>query len=181
MRIVDLKIENERMVKEAATMLYEAFPHSWTDMEQAVAEVQDCLVDGRITRVAVDTDKHVMGWIGGRSMYDGNVWELHPLVVRSDLRGQGIGRALVTNFEEKVRKKGGITVWLGTDDENGSTSLSGVDVYPDVLKHIAEIQNIKRHPYEFYQKLGYAIVGIMPDANGFGKPDIYMAKRVSQE
>jgi hypothetical protein len=30
-----------------------------------------------------------------------------------------------------------------------------------------------------YQKLGFVIVGVMPDANGPGKPDIYMAKRVS--
>lgn len=35
------------------------------------------------------------------------------------------------------------------------------------------------HPYEFYQKLGYSIVGVLPDANGFEKPDIFMAKRVS--
>jgi hypothetical protein len=31
---------------------------------------------------------------------------------------------------------------------------------------------------EFYQKLGYVIVGVIPDANGFGKPDIFMAKRL---
>ncbi|MCA9940912.1 MAG: AAC(6')-Ia family aminoglycoside 6'-N-acetyltransferase, partial [Anaerolineales bacterium] len=27
-------------------------------------------------------------------------------------------------------------------------------------------------------KLGYAIVGVVPDANGWGKPDIIMAKRI---
>jgi len=32
--------------------------------------------------------------------------------------------------------------------------------------------------YEFYQKLGFVIVGVMPDANSVGKPDIYLAKRV---
>jgi aminoglycoside 6'-N-acetyltransferase I len=49
-----------------------------------------------------------------------------------------------------------------------------------VLEHIKNIRNIKNHPYEFYQKMGYTIVGICPDANGFGKPDIYMAKRVGE-
>lgn len=81
-------------------------------------------------------------------MYSGNVWELHPLVVNSNFRGQGIGCTLVRDFEDQVREKGGITVWIGTDDENGSTTISGIDVYPDVLKHIAGIRNIKRHPYK---------------------------------
>ena len=30
----------------------------------------------------------------------------------------------------------------------------------------------------FYQKLGYEIVGLIPDANGPGKPDIMMARRL---
>lgn len=34
-------------------------------------------------------------------------------------------------------------------------------------------------PHGFYEKLGFMIVGVMPDANGIGKPDIYMAKRVT--
>ena len=179
MKIIDLSIENYNMLNQTASMLFEAFPHSWTDMNQALQEVHEYSCDDRISRVAVDDEMKVLGWIGGRSMYSGNVWELHPLVVGSRFRGQGIGSALVKDFEDQVRKKGGITVWLGSDDENGSTSLSGIDVYPDVLKHIANIQNIKCHPYEFYRKLGYTIVGILPDANGLGKPDIYMAKRVS--
>jgi aminoglycoside 6'-N-acetyltransferase I len=38
--------------------------------------------------------------------------------------------------------------------------------------------NLRGHPYAFYQKIGFVIVGVMPDANGLGKPDIYMAKRI---
>lgn len=178
MHIIDLIIENVSIANQTASILYEAFPYSWTNMKEAIEEVHKCTSDGRISRVAVDDEMKVLGWIGGKSMYSGNVWELHPLVVDSRFRGQGIGSAMVKDFEEQVRIRGGITVWLGSDDENESTTLSGIDVFPDVLKHIAGIRNLKRHPYEFYQKLGYTIVGIMPDANGFGKPDIYMAKRV---
>ena len=29
-----------------------------------------------------------------------------------------------------------------------------------------------------FQKMGYKIVGVFPDANGIGKPDIWMAKRI---
>ena len=112
------------------------------------------------------------------AIYDGNVWELHPLVVHPDYRGQGIARALVTDLEDHVREKGAITLQLGTDDEDFSTSLGGVDLYHNLWEHIRNIQNLNNHPYTFYEKMGYIIIGVMPDANGPGKPDIYMAKRL---
>jgi aminoglycoside 6'-N-acetyltransferase I len=59
------------------------------------------------------------------------------------------------------------------------TSLGGADLYRDLWQQIANIVNLKGHPYEFYMKLGYVITGVMPDANGHGKPDIYMGKRLS--
>jgi len=37
---------------------------------------------------------------------------------------------------------------------------------------------LKQHPYEFYQKQGFVIIGVMPDANGIGKLDILMTKSV---
>ncbi len=145
-------------------------------MDIALQEVQESLEPDRISRIAVDDNGTVLGWIGGISQYNGNVWELHPLVVHSNFRRQGIGRALVLDLEDRVRERGGITLWVGTDDEDHMTSLSGVSLYPNVWEHIAKIRNLRNHPYEFYQKLGFVIVGVMPDANGVGKPDIYMAK-----
>lgn len=79
-----------------------------------------------------------------------------------------------------VRQRGGLTIFLGSDDVDNMTTVSGVDLYPDVWEHIARIRNLKGHPYAFYQKQGYSITGIVPDANGWGKPDILMAKRVSK-
>ena len=67
---------------------------------------------------------------------------------------------------------------LGTDDERGETSLAGIELFPDPLEHLRKLENPGGHPYEFYQKVGYTVVGVIPDANGFGKPDIFMAKRI---
>ena len=69
-------------------------------------------------------------------------------------------------------------MYLGSDDENHSTSLGCTDLYIDTYEKIMNIENFKNHPFEFYQKVGYKIVGVIPDANGIGKPDILMAKRV---
>jgi len=34
------------------------------------------------------------------------------------------------------------------------------------------------HLFAFYQRVGFEVLGVIPDANGPGKPDILMAKRV---
>ena len=60
------------------------------------------------------------------------------------------------------------------------TSLSNIDLYENLFEKITNIKNIKGHPFEFYQKMGYAIIGVIPDANGIGKPDILMAKQVNR-
>ena len=147
-------------------------------MESALVEVLKSFGADRISRIAVDEDGAVLGWIGGISQYRGHVWELHPLVVRVSQQGKGIGRALVADLEARVKESGGLTITLGTDDVNYQTSLAGIDLFPNVWEHVAHIRNLKQHPYEFYQKQGYAIIGVMPDANGLGKPDILMAKSV---
>ena len=180
--ISDLDPDDEEAIRQAARLLVEGFrddwPDAWPEMDAALEEVRECLGEGRVCRVAVDEGGAVLGWIGAMPSYGENVWELHPLVVRPDAQRRGIGRALVADLEERVGERGGYTLWLGTDDETNMTTLSGVDLYPDVLEHLANIKNLRGHPYEFYQRLGFSIVGVMPDANGPGKPDIYMAKRL---
>lgn len=126
----------------------------------------------------MNEDGFDLGWIGAIPEYDSHAWELHPLAVYPLHQGMGIGRALVEDLEGIVHQRGGTTIYPGTDDEDSMTSPADIDLYPDVFQHIAAIKNLKHKPY---QKLGFVIVGIIPDANGSGKPDILMAKRVSVE
>lgn len=178
--IVDLQSQDEATIHQVAVLVVEGFAaHSteaWPDEETALTEVRASLGEDRLSRVALADNTHVLGWIGGRSTYDGHVWELHPLVIHPNAQGRGIGRALVEDLEMCVKERGGLTMLLGTDDEHHQTTLSDVHLFPDVCAHITHIKNLRKHPYEFYQKLGYMIVGVIPDANGLGKPDILMAK-----
>jgi aminoglycoside 6'-N-acetyltransferase I len=182
MKIISLQPDNELIIRQAAQLLADAFrehwPDAWPTLEEGLKEVHEMLDSERICRVAVDEQGILLGIIGGIPGYDGLVWELHPLAVQPSLQGQRIGRALVGDFEEQVRSRGALTITLGSDDEDGMTSLANVDLYENLWEKIRDIRNLKNHPYEFYQKLGYVITGVVPDANGIGKPDILMAKRV---
>jgi aminoglycoside 6'-N-acetyltransferase I len=182
MKIISLAPDQEHLIQQAAQLLVDGFkdhwPDAWPRLEDGLAEVHEMLATDRILRVALDDQGNLMGWIGGIPQYDGIVWELHPLVVKPNLQTKGIGSALVLDFEEQVRVRGALTITLGSDDEDNQTSLSNVDLYADTWRKINEIRNLNRHPYEFYQKMGYIITGIMPDANGVGKPDILMSKRI---
>jgi aminoglycoside 6'-N-acetyltransferase I len=183
MKNVDLTPEDQDLIEQVATLLRECFAHipDWMPtFDDALAEVRETFGPRRISRVAVDDDGRAVGWIGGNEQYEGHVYELHPLAVKPEFQRRGVGTALVRDFEEQVRQRGAMTVILGSDDDFGGTTLYGADVYPDIWQHIAAIRNVANHPYEFYQKCGYAIVGLIPDANGFGKPDILMAKRVGK-
>lgn len=179
---IDLKPDHEQLIQQIAEMMVEGFkvmaPDAWPTIEAAREEVEESFDPERISRVAVDESGDAVGWIGGISEYDGDVWELHPLIVRPDLQKRGIGRALVADLEAQVRQRGGITIMLGSDDVADMTSLGGIDLYPNPLEHLLAIQNLKGHPYSFYQKVGFVLTGVVPDANGFGKPDIFMSKRV---
>jgi aminoglycoside 6'-N-acetyltransferase I len=166
---------NQNEISEAARLLAVSFPHCYGNC--ADAEMSEILGDERVAVMAIENG-HLVGFVGAIPQYGKTGWELHPLVVDEKHQGRGIGTALMQAIEKEVASLGGITIYLGTDDEFGKTSLSGTDLFEGTYAKIAEIKNHKRHPYEFYQKEGYIIVGVIPDANGVGKPDILMAKRI---
>jgi aminoglycoside 6'-N-acetyltransferase I len=180
-RIIDLRPRDRTLVRQVARLLVDGFrelePDAYPDMTAALSEVRQSFGPDRPSRAAVESPGTALGWIGGIRHYRGHAWELHPLVVRPDRQRQGIGRALVGDLEQRVARRGARTIYLGTEDVGGRTSVAGVDLYPDVLGHAKRIRNRRGPPYEFNRKLGFVVVGVHPDANGVGKPDVFMAKR----
>ncbi len=164
----------------AAEILVRAFAHSpaaWTDRAAARSEVSLFLDNPeRLAFAAMDGDV-LLGWIGA-IRHSRHLWELHPLAVSPEHQGQGLGRTLVERLEAAARNEGICTIWLGADDDFGGTTLFGADLYPEVLDRLRELAPASGHPYTFYRRMGFTVVGVVPDANGPGKHDILMAKRM---
>ncbi len=180
--IIDLRADAGELIDHAALLLLDAFRNrteDWQDLESARQAVLASLAPDQISRVLLHDSGKVLGWIGGIPKYGGRVWELHPIVVAASHRRQGIGRALVQDLERLVEPRGALTLWLGSDDENDETSLSGIDLYSDVPGAIRNLKKLRgQYPYEFYLRLGFRVTGVVPDANGRGRPDIFFAKRL---
>ena len=176
--IDELRADDVDAVVQAAALLVDALPHWLPTMELARDEVREALGPDRICLVA-RADDQILGWIGAIPEYS-HAWEIHPLVVRADARRMGVGASLVAALEERVQAAGALTLYLGTDDDGPTpgTSAGGIALFPDVLSHAVNLRVID-HPVGFYLHMGFEVVGLIPDANGPGKPDILLAKRVS--
>jgi aminoglycoside 6'-N-acetyltransferase I len=100
--------------------------------------------------------------------------------VAPDRQRRGTGSALLAALEARARDEGVLTLFLGSDDDYGGTSLFGRNLWPDVASHIASTEATMRgHALTFYRQRGYEVVGLLPDVNGAGRPDIMLAKRLS--
>ena len=104
---------------------------------------------------------------------------MHPLAVDPHISAAASAAFSFQRLRQRARSEDVETIWLGSDDDFGGTSLHGIDLYPDVLRHLSRLSATEGHPFTFYRKHGYTVVGMLPDVNGFGKPDILMAKRIS--
>ncbi len=178
---IDLVASGPETREQAAHILQQTFfQHNitaWPTIEDARREVNECLKTAYICLGLMEQGV-LVGWAGLRPMYT-KTWELHPMVIAEDYQGQGLGRLLIAEIENSARQKNITGIILGTDDENNGTSLAGRELdIKNLVTEINSIKNLNNHPYEFYRKCGYTIVGIVPDANGPGKPDIWMWKRL---
>lgn len=166
---------NTQLLDEAIELLKKTWPDKYSNC--ATEHMQKFLENKRITLMAVENG-HLIGFISASPQYGDTGWKLYPLVVKEEYRYKGVGSTLLCALEKQCVAKGGITIYLGSDDIDRKTTLSNTDMYKNTYAKLENVRCIGKHPYKFYQKKGYKIVGIIPDANGIGKPDIWLAKRI---
>lgn len=178
MDIVDFATLTDDQRAQAARIMRAGFaPIGAYQGQAAEAEVTTFFEDPDRFALAALEDGAVVGFVGGVDGYP-KALELHPLVVDPAHQGRGVGSALLAALEARAAAMGKLTVYLGSDDETGGTNLFGAEVYPDPLAALAAIAPTSGHPFFFYRRHGYVPVGLIPDANGYGKPDLLLAKRV---
>ncbi|MBY0317873.1 MAG: GNAT family N-acetyltransferase [Reyranella sp.] len=182
MEIVDFAALAPARHADAARILRGALAHvpsAYNGHGEAEAEVALRCGDDDWLGYAALEGGGLVGWIGAIRTYS-HGWEIHPLVVAPDQHYRCIGSALMAALEARARSEGVLTLFLGSDDDYGGTTLFGRDLGPDVVGNIATIQMTgRRHPLTFYRRHGYEVVGLLPDVNGAGRPDIMLAKRLT--
>lgn len=183
MKIQDLTPDDTEWIEQAAALLVDYSPNRaarWPDLEAAYETIDDILEDEEsVACVALSDAGNVTGFAAASPRYT-HAWELHPLVVGRDHQRRGVGRALVEAVEERVAEDGGLTLYLGADDLDGNTTAAREDLFPGVLDHAQKVEaKSRRHPLGFFEKLGYEVIGIIPDAHGPGQPDVWMARSLA--
>ncbi|MPZ32767.1 MAG: GNAT family N-acetyltransferase [Rhodospirillales bacterium] len=181
MEIVDFGGLDPACHADAARILRDALAHlssAYNAPGEAEAEVALRCADGDWLGFAALEGEQLAGWIGAIRIYS-HGWEIHPLVVAPDNQRRGIGSALLAALEARARSEGVLTLFLGSDDDYGGTTLFGRDLWPDAVSHVAATEATAHgHALTFYRRHGYKIVGLLPDVNGAGRPDILLAKRL---
>jgi len=173
--------ESENIKEQAVQVLLETFSEAnmWPTIneKEALKTVNECLADENIS-IGIKIEDRLIGWIGLRPMYE-KTWELHPLAIKPEFRRKGYGKILINELEKIAQKKGIIGIIAGSDDETNKTSLSEKEITGEnIFEEIKNIKNYKNHPFEFYKKCGFIIIGIVPNANGPKKPDIWLWKDI---
>ncbi len=177
--LVDLDLEDTAQVDRLARMTFEAFQEHAPDwvptIDLALNKVKATGKPGRFGRVILQQGQ-ACGWIG--VIKGQHIWEIHPIAVAIERQNKGLGRLLVEDVARIAKDAGALTLFAGTSDETGTTNIFNVDLYASPVQAINDLEATGRNPFEFWLSVGFAIVGVMPDAEGLGKPGIHLARRV---
>lgn len=127
-------------------------------------------------RVAIDKTGTIAGWMAATREHP-HGWRAMPLVVRADLRRRGVGRALIADLAAFVAEDGPGTVYASLPGEV-STSITGRALFPNVLGRVLDVPSPDDHPLTFYRRVGFEVVGVLPDVVCPGTHELLLAKPV---
>ena len=177
--IIDLDTKDSALVERLAAITFEAFKENAPDWVPTIDLARNQVVSagtrGSLGRVIIEQDQ-AAGWIG--LIKGKHVWEIHPIAVAIEYQYKGFGHLLVEDVARIATDAGALTLFAGTSDEVGTTNLFGVDLYANPAQSISNIQATGRNPFKFWENAGFTVVGLMPDAEGVGKPAIQLARRL---
>jgi aminoglycoside 6'-N-acetyltransferase I len=164
--------------EQAAALLVESFnnPRGWPTSTMAREEVSRVIGEG-FARAAID-GATLLGWVGGLPSTRARLGAAPHRGAAKDLAARHWTRA-----GRGLRVRGGPSRRAHGHPRHGRrlgyTSLAGVDLYADVPRYVPSLHDLGHdHPFLFFRKVGFVVTGVMPDANGRGRPDIYMSKPV---
>ncbi len=181
MRVVDIRRDDAFLTDALTELSFAAAarhaPNWLPTLERARATVLDATDAGHIARVLQGEDGVPLGWVAAEHTYSA-VWEIHPLLVGVEHHGRGYGTRLVADIESRIEARGGAVAFVSTSDETESTSLSNVDLYRDPAGALAALDVQPGHALGFWRRVGYTVVGMIPDAEGPGMPSIHLCKRL---
>jgi aminoglycoside 6'-N-acetyltransferase I len=171
------------LVDELARLTYKAFKTHAPDWLPTTADarrrVLQAAAPDRINRVLLNPHAKPLGWIGVTPINHGRIWEIHPLAIAPAEQGKGYGSMLVNEIEWLAQLHGVLGLLVGTSDETGATPLYGVDLYQNPCELLNRLTCAEQHAVTFWRKVGFTVVGVLPDAEGRGRPGITLAKRVA--
>jgi aminoglycoside 6'-N-acetyltransferase I len=186
MKIVDFPETDKLTLEKLIQLTWEAGkqhnPFWLPTTKDAKDEVHEALSSSKICRVLMDGELP-LGW--GAIVPQGyGVWELHPLVIDPAYHRKGYGKYLVGELEKLAVAAGATTMVLSTADAIGATTIGGIGLYDDPLGRLTKIDVTNAgegHAFQFWRKVGYSLVGVLPDAEGRGVPSIQFSKRLTKD
>lgn len=170
---------HERLVDFSMRAARQNHPRWLQDRERVLEEFARVTRPEGAARV-LEREGRWIAWIAAAPTFPG-IWKLHPLLVDPECQGQGAGRILVSAIEEAARERGARVMIVTTGDATEATNLSGIDLYPDVLGHLKKLAprpGVEGHAVFFWQKVGYALSGVVPDSGGPRIPSFQLVKRL---